>query len=455
MNLSEAPSEIRSVLYIKTHGETGSTQHIKWLRGWDVKTVDGISDARQSIRQHNYNVGLIHLEQSDNEYLRATESLLSEHSAMEWVLLTNNECLKQRKFCKLIHQGCYDYYTLPLNSAAVNSLQSTIGHAYGMASLRVADVFPDHDEYEMVGASPQMMKLFSNVRKVSVVDAPVLISGESGTGKELIAQAIHERSSRAEKPFIAVNCGAIPENLIHSELFGHEKGAFTGAHKQKIGQIEAANGGTLFLDEIGDLPLELQVNLLRFLQEQVIQRVGSNSEIPVDVRVLAATHVDLDAAVQSNHFREDLLYRLNVLQINTPALREREGDIELMARFFFNRFRSDGNSRLKGFSNAALSALEQYGWPGNVRELINRVRRAIVMSEGRLITPVDLGLRTTQEPRSDLVISLEEARQRAERDAILSALRFCRSNMTKAAKVLGVSRVTLYRLMDKYQLEHS
>jgi len=253
-----------------------------------------------------------------------------------------------------------------------------------------------------------------------------------------------------KEPFIAVNCGALPTNLIQSELFGHEKGAFTGAHQRKIGRIESAAGGTLFLDEIGDLALDLQVNLLRFLQEKTIERVGGTEKIHVDVRVIAATHVDLERAVKEGRFREDLYYRLNVLHLNVPSLREREQDIELLARFFFDKFAKEKNRNVKGFRRDTLQAMNDYEWPGNVRELINRIRRAMVMCDNRLITTADLGLERRLSQRR--LTTLDEARTRAEKEAIQYSLRFNRNNVSQAARQLGVSRVTLYRLMEKYQI---
>jgi DNA-binding NtrC family response regulator len=299
----------------------------------------------------------------------------------------------------------------------------------------------------MVGASSQMQHVYREIRKVAGNNAPVLISGESGTGKELAAQAIHERSPQADGPFIAVNCGALPANLIQSELFGHEKGSFTGAHQRKIGRIEVASGGTLFLDEIGDLPMELQTNLLRFLQEKTIQRVGGREDITVDVRVIAATHVNLEKAVHEGSFREDLYYRLNVLQIKMPALRERIGDVPLLAQYIFRRFADEKGRRVKGFSEDALHTMNQYDWPGNVRELINRVRRAMVMCDKFLISPVDLGLERRTNSRT--VVTLSEARDKAEIDTIRIALAQNMGNISLAAQQLGVSRVTLYRLMEK------
>ncbi|MCV6612631.1 MAG: sigma-54 dependent transcriptional regulator [Amphritea sp.] len=453
MNLPETRFKDRPVVYVRAHEDAQLLDRKEFCQGWEVTESNGLLNAQQTIGAQKFNVGLIHLERYGKQDVRDVEQFLNEYRSIEWVAITSNDCLKQKHVCKLIRNACYDYFTLPLNQHGFHRLHATLGHAYGMAALDLDEFEPDYDDYEMVGASPSMLKLFDSIRKIASVDAAVLVAGESGTGKELIARAIHERSGRSEGPFVAVNCGAIPDTLINSELFGHEKGAFTGAHQLKIGQIEAATGGTLFLDEIGDLPLEQQVNMLRFLQEQVIQRVGSNEAIPVDVRVLAATHVDLDKAVAEGHFREDLLYRLNVLHISTPALRDREGDIELMARYFFERFRGDGGKRLRGFSQSALQALEQHDWPGNVRELINRIRRAIVMCEGRLINPEDLGLNTMQIAVPSRVMSLEDARIEAEKRAIEMAMRFSKQNMTQAAKSLGVSRVTLYRLMEKHHLQ--
>ncbi len=278
----------------------------------------------------------------------------------------------------------------------------------------------------------------------------MLIAGASGTGKELAARAIHERSHRSQGPFIAVNCGALPANLIQSELFGHEKGSFTGAHQRQIGYIESAEGGTLFLDEIGDLSLDLQSNLLRFLQENTIERIGGRAVIDVDVRIIAATHIDLEKAVDDGAFRDDLYYRLDVLHLKMPDLCEREEDIELLARFFFDKFSRDRQSQLKGFSEAALRAMMDHGWPGNVRELINRVRRAMVMSDKRVISPQDLGFEVAQGERS--AITLDAARAEAENEVIHRGLRHTHHNVSRTARELGVSRVTLYRLMQKYQI---
>ncbi|HEV7445186.1 MAG TPA: sigma-54 dependent transcriptional regulator [Steroidobacteraceae bacterium] len=301
----------------------------------------------------------------------------------------------------------------------------------------------------MIGSCDAMLGLFRLIRKVAMTDAPVFISGESGTGKELTAAAIHERSTRRDQPFIAINCGAIPAHLLQSELFGYERGAFTGANQRKIGRVEAANGGTLFLDEIGDLPLESQASLLRFLQERKVERLGGHGSTPVDVRIISATHVDMQTAMIEGRFRADLYHRLCVLQVNEPPLRERGRDIELLAKHMLERFKKDARRRLRGFSPCAIAALRTYGWPGNVRELINRVRRAIVMSEGRQITARDLEL---EEHVEVAPMTLAQAREVAERQAIEMALLRHRGRLGEAAHQLGISRVTLYRLLSAHGL---
>jgi two-component system response regulator HydG len=291
------------------------------------------------------------------------------------------------------------------------------------------------------------VQLRSQIRKVAATSAPVLVSGESGSGKELAAQAIHRISARADGPFIAINCGAISPSLVHSELFGHERGSFTGAVSERRGLIEAANGGTIFLDEIGDLSLDLQTNLLRFLQEKTISRLGSARSIRVDARVVAASHVNLEKAVTAGRFRQDLFYRLNVLGLAVPPLRERKGDITMLAGHFFRQCIADTTSRLEGFSQQALAAMMAHDWPGNVRELFNRVQRAVVMADRRLIAAADLGL--AGEPAA-ILVGLDSARTQAEREAIHLSLQRVGRNVSQAARELGVSRMTLYRLMEKH-----
>jgi len=422
------------------------------MPGWNLSFRTGFDEATAAARAGAYRVGLLFLTGLPDSAAGRAQELVTRHGDMVWIALIHDAARRMEPWMQLVAESFFDYHTLPLD---VPRLAVCAGHAHGIAQLRTtmrrhapAGV---QDDFEMVGSSSAMQGLFRAIRRIAAADAPVLIAGESGTGKELAAQAIHERSRRAKGPFVAVNCAALPPGLIHSELFGHEKGSFTGAAGRRIGHIDAAAGGTIFLDEIGDVPLELQVHLLRFLQESEIQRVGGNESLSVDVRVVAATNVDLEAAVRAGRFREDLYYRLNVLRLDVPALREREGDVEILARFFFERFTRQERSRVRGFSRQALQTIHMHDWPGNVRELINRVRRAIVMCEGDLIGPADLGLERRQGERD--ARTLEEARDQGEREAIRNALRRNVGNVTHAARELGVSRMTLYRLLDRHRIE--
>jgi two-component system NtrC family response regulator len=346
-----------------------------------------------------------------------------------------------------IGQGAYDFFSKPVK---VEDLKIVLGRAIHVQNLERErrDLFEKDrfDAFEgMIGSSPQMQAVFATISKVSNTDAPVLISGESGTGKELVARAIHRRSSRNSGPFIAINCGAIPENLLESELFGHEKGAFTGAHAQRQGRVEMAQGGTLFLDEIGELSAALQVKLLRFLQEREIERVGGRSLIRIDARVLAATNVDLTKAMAAGTFREDLYYRLGVVNLAMPPLRERSGDIALLAKAFLHR-QTAGREKNLVFTPKALTTLESHSWPGNVRELENRIQRAAIMAESGRITPEDLALTSYTGHEEQ---SLSKAREAVEREMIEAALARNKGNLTRAAADLEVSRPSLYELIGK------
>jgi len=298
--------------------------------------------------------------------------------------------------------------------------------------------------------SLQIQEVFSAIRKVATTDAPVLITGESGTGKELTALAIHQQCSRREGPFVVINCSAIPETLLESELFGHEKGAYTGAHVQRRGRIEAAQSGTLFLDEIGDLPLTLQVKLLRFLEEHQIERVGGREKISVDTRVIAATNSDLKQRMKEGSFREDLYYRIGVVTISLPPLREREEDILLIANAFLQRYVNEWKKKVNGFSNSAIHSIKRYSWPGNIRELQNRIKRAVIMTEGSRLRPEDLELPSLSERYEGQ--TLKEAREAVERDLINQALGTNKGNLSRAAAQLGISRPTLYELMEKLKI---
>ena len=303
----------------------------------------------------------------------------------------------------------------------------------------------------IVHRDPTVTKLLALADQVANSEASILITGETGTGKELLARYVHRKSNRAQRPFVSVNCAAIPENLLESELFGHEKGAFTGAVKQTQGKIELADGGTLFLDEIGDLPLSLQVKLLRFLQERVIERIGGRKAIAVDVRVISATHQDLADMIGEGAFREDLFYRISELVIRIPPLRERANDPIVLARNFLNRLNKELGHSVRGFTDDALDALAAHAWPGNVRELENRLKRAIIMAEGKRLTAADLELEEASDGAPSL--NLKEVRERAESAALMRALAQVDGNVSQAAKLLGVSRPTLYDLMRYHHVK--
>jgi two-component system, NtrC family, response regulator len=303
---------------------------------------------------------------------------------------------------------------------------------------------------DIITGDEDMLKLCGNIKKLALTDAPVLILGESGTGKEALAHALHDLGPRSERPFVPINCAAIPETLLESELFGYERGAFTGAVRQTIGKIEAAHRGTLFLDEIGDIPSSLQVKLLRFLQDQVIERVGGRQQIQIDVRIVCATNQDLLSKMESGEFREDLFYRINGITIRVPPLRKRIGDSVLLAHHFLRKFAADLRTHGGDFSAAAMSAIAEYHWPGNVRELENKIMRGVVMAEGRLIEPADLDLELSE--RAMINLDIRCARAKAEREVIQMALAQSNGNISMAARLLGVSRPTLYGLLEGHHI---
>jgi DNA-binding NtrC family response regulator len=390
---------------------------------------------------------MVRLDARSPERLESLRTLLLQ-GAGEWIAVLGAELLPVQRVRDFIYEWFFDFHTLPLDEARI---KIALGRAYGMSRLR-RKPDPQRGPWEdLLGESRAMTEARRLVARFAPTDSPVMIRGESGTGKEVVARALHNLSRRSDQPFVAINCGGIPENLIQSELFGHEKGAFTGAHQRKVGRIEAANGGTLLLDEIGDLPLELQANLLRFLQEKHIERVGGGRPIPVDVRVLSATHIDLEQAIQDGRFREDLYYRLNVLQIRMPPLRERLADLPQLAGHFARLYSSETGRRPRSFSEGATQAMLAHTWAGNIRELANRVRRGLVLSEGRQIEAEDLGLQPPTDKPGTLQ-TLQSYRLQAERQALSEALRQYASNLSEAARVLGISRPTFYRLLHKHGL---
>ncbi len=355
---------------------------------------------------------------------------------------------------KAIAMGAYDFYQKPIDVATIRLI---VDRAYKLSLLeaenrRLRTLQGQSPLAGLVTANADMLRVCGMVEKVAPSSLTVLLLGESGTGKEVIARAIHELSPRGSKRFVAINCAAIPENLLESELFGHEKGAFTGAHKQVLGKVELADGGTLFLDEIGDMPMALQAKLLRFIQGRSFERVGGRAEIIVDVRILCATHRKLEELIKTGSFREDLYYRLSEMAISIPPLREREGDAVLLAHHFLNSA-SHGTSRhIRGFSPDALAALATYSWPGNVRELENRLKRAIILTEGDYITAAALDLPIAATETAASPATLRAARGRAERESVQRALALAEGNVSKAAKLLDISRPTLYGLMQQHNI---
>jgi two-component system, NtrC family, response regulator len=384
------------------------------------------------------------------EGFQTLAQFLEANPSIKVVVITGRQ--EKEHALRAVAQGAYDFFCKPVE---IQDLKVVLGRALHLYQLEQENKNlragrGDESFQGLLGASPQMEEVFAKIRKVATTDAPVLLVGESGTGKELAARAIHNASPRKGGPFVAINSGAIPETLLESELFGHEKGAFTGAHMQRKGRIEIASGGTLFLDEIGDLSLHLQVKLLRFLQERQIERVGGRELIFVDTRVIAATNRDLTQALSEGRFREDLYYRLGVVVVALPPLRERDGDVMLLATALLQRFISEFKKKIFGFSQQAVRAMEAHGWPGNVRELENRIKRAVIMAEGRKITPQDMELASKYSNFDGL--GLKEAREAMEKELVRRALARSKGNLSLAAAELGVSRPTLYDLMGKLGL---
>jgi two-component system NtrC family response regulator len=354
-----------------------------------------------------------------------------------------------------IAKGAYDFYQKPVDIEALGlivrralQLQRIEAENRQLASRSGAD---NRVLGRLITGAPEMIKVARTIERVANTNVSVMLLGASGTGKELLARGLHEASDRRDGAFVAINCAAIPENLLESELFGHEKGAFTGAVKTTEGKIELADGGTLFLDEVGDIPLPLQVKLLRFLQERVIERVGSRKSLPVDTRIVCATHQDLEAMIAEGRFREDLFYRLAEIVVKIPSLAERPGDAALLAKTFMSRFAKEMNPAVKGFAPDALAAIDAWPWPGNVRELENRVKRAVIMTEGKLVGAVDLDLAAGDEQEAQ-VLNLKSAREATDRKVIRHALARSEGNISSTAKLLGISRPTLYDLLKHYDM---
>jgi two-component system, NtrC family, response regulator len=385
-----------------------------------------------------------------SEGLAILADILAIAPATKVIIATGNETREHA--LQAIAAGAYDFYQKPIDIDVLQLIVARAEHIFDLEAenRRLLEAAAASPIDGIIARSPEMLRVLRNIEKMAPTDVAVLLRGESGTGKELLARAVHKLSARAREPFVPINCAAIPETLLESELFGHEKGAFTGALKQTIGRIESADRGTLFLDEIGDVPLPMQVKLLRFLQDQVVERIGGRSPVQVDVRIVCATNQDLNLMMAEGRFREDLYYRLNEVTVQVPPLRDRAADVVVLASFFLSRFAAEYGRLARGFSATALAALKDHPWPGNVRELENRVKRAVVMADGPLLSAADLGLTAPGEDTQSLTI--RDARARAEREVLQLALAQAGSNLSKAAKLLGISRPTLYDLMQQHRI---
>ena len=454
-------------------------KQLKWglAKDYRILLAESVAEAMSLFEQHEPDVVTLDLGlppdiDGATEGLRCLQQILYQRPATKVIVLSGNE--DHANALAAVDMGAYDFYHKPINLDELKIILSRAFHVSELEAenerLQTEAVSKSAGFSDIFGQCSQMLDVFSTIKKVASIDVPVLILGESGTGKEVVARAIHNRGIRAEGNFVAINCGAIPENLLESELFGHEKGAFTGAQNRVQGKVEYAAGGTLFLDEIGEMPPLLQVKLLRFLQEKTIQRVGGREDIPVDTRIIAATNIDIEEAIKVGDFREDLFYRIGVISMNLPPLRDRGDDIELLANLFLRRYGQEFGKKVRGFSVDATSYMREHSWPGNVRELENKVKRAIVMAENPIIESWDLGFteramdgdcsdgRNAQEgvPQMGFEgLSLKEARSQLEHVLIQRAMEENQGNVQKAAEALSVSRPTFYDLLKKHGLFQS
>ncbi|HYE35311.1 sigma-54 dependent transcriptional regulator [Methylocaldum sp.] len=418
--------------------------------GWKAHISMDTREAIKCLRSSNIYVGIVLLDASFSEETQSELlEVINESASTEWIAIVDPGSMTSIEHASFLSAFFFDFHTTPVD---IRRLAYSLGHAYGAAKLGEASRgelrLAINQRFGLIGSSKAMSLVYDDIEKISRSDEPVIVAGETGTGKELIARAIHGLSHRAEKPFIAVNCGAIPETLVQSEFFGHNKGAFTGAVEERIGHFEAATGGTVFLDGIENLPPLGQVSLLRFLQEKELTPLGSKESRPIDVRIIASASPRLRDAVATGLIREDLFYRLNVLQIDVPPLRNRGTDAAEIAEYFVDRFNRGKRRNAKRLSKKAIATLLDYPWPGNVRELMSCVNRAAVLSISRLITEMDLGLLRPARLNGK---TLREIKAKAIEQAVILALAESKS-ITSAARRLGVSRVTLYRLMEKHSI---
>ncbi|MGI5308938.1 PEP-CTERM-box response regulator transcription factor [Rheinheimera sp. WS51] len=432
--------------------DIGIQKQLKWsLSEFELVFAQDRASALTQLRRYEPDVitldlGLPPDEANASEGLACLNDILSFNPDCKVIVITGNT--DNNHALKAIALGAYDYYQKPIDADVLNII---LNRAVKLAqleaenrALRSSSVLAQ----DIIGNSDAMLKACRTVEKIAPTEITTLLLGESGTGKEVFARAIHKQSPRINKPFVAINCASIPENLLESELFGYEKGAFTGANKTTLGKIECANGGTLLLDEIGDMPLSLQAKMLRFLQERVIERVGGRQEIEVDVRVICATHRNLSDMVAQQSFREDLYYRISEITLAIPPLRDRGHDVIIIAKALLHRFNDEFKTKIQGFTDCAMQAMLQHSWPGNIRELQNKLKSAVILADSKQITADDLGLSV----QSSKTITLRMVREQAETQAIRHAYSLANGNLSKTADHLGITRPTLYALIDKYKL---
>jgi len=439
--------------------DEGLQRQLKWAyEGYEVVLAGNREAAIEALRLHEpavvtLDLGLPPDPDGTSEGFETLSQILKLKPDTKVIVASGHGA--RESMLKAIGLGAYDFYRKPVD---IDELGLIVARAF-----HVADIEAENRRLEQAGggqvlgsiisSAPEMLKVGKTIERVATADVSVMLLGASGTGKELLARAVHEKSGRKGE-FIAINCAAIPETLLEAELFGYERGAFTGAVKSNVGKIEMAESGTLFLDEVGDIPLALQVKLLRFLQERVIERIGGRQPIPVDTRIVCATHQDLDAMTADGRFREDLYYRLAEIVVKIPSLAERPGDAVLLARHFVNRFGKELNTKVQSLSADAVAAVDAYGWPGNVRELENRIKRAVIMADGKSVGADDLDLPgSVNVEEAEIALNLRAARETADRKAIRQALSRTENNISGAAKLLGISRPTLYDLLKQYQLQ--
>jgi two-component system NtrC family response regulator len=437
--------------------EEGIRTQLSWALQdeYEILLASNAEKALELTRKETPNLVTLDVALSPYEHekdgLDILEDLLQIDPLLKVIVITGHG--EEINALRAVSSGACDFYTKPIN---LEELKIIIKRALHIQRLErenkeLTERLEEKKFEDIIGISPKMIEVFKTIMKIATTDVTVLITGESGTGKEMVSKAIHRKSLRKDNPFVTINCGAIPETLLESELFGYEKGAFTDAYAQKKGKFEYADGGTVFLDEIGELPLSLQVKILRFLQDYKIERVGGKEPISLDLRIIAATNKSLEKEVKLREFREDLYYRLSVINIHLPPLRDRDDDVIILSSAMLNMFSKEFNKINLSFSHKSLLKLKEYSWPGNVRELENKIKRAVIMCQSKRITPYDLGFSTTGESKKPL--SLQTIRENAEKEAILEALNANDWNVSNAAKYLDVSRTTLYGLIEKYKFK--